>query len=43
MVQAPKPVRQNHFQIGVFQLSSGIYFLTLQNDNERVVKKFVKE
>jgi photosystem II stability/assembly factor-like uncharacterized protein len=43
IVQAPKPVRQNHFQIDVSQLAAGIYFLTLQNENERVVKKFVKE
>jgi hypothetical protein len=36
-------VQQNRFEVNVSDLAPGLYFLTLQNDKERWMKKFVKE
>ncbi len=36
-------IQQNRFEVDVSTLSAGLYFLVIQNDEGRVVRKFVKE
>jgi len=33
---------QTHFEVDVSQLASGVYYLVLQNDERRMVRRFVK-
>ncbi len=43
IIMQPVSVEQNHFDIDVSNIAAGIYFMTLQNENVRIVRKFVKE
>ncbi len=36
-------IQQDYFEVDVSNLATGLYFLVLQNDEGRVVRKFVKE
>ena len=36
-------IQQSYFELDVSELPAGLYFLVFQNDEERVVRKFVKE
>jgi hypothetical protein len=35
-------ITQSHFEVDVSELASGVYYLVLQDDKERTVKRFVK-
>lgn len=43
LVIQPMPVLQNHFEIDVSSLASGMYFIQLQDGQQSWVRKFVKE